>query len=116
MNSLEETDPNRPLIKLLLKLNAPVIYPVVPECKISISFVQFSITIPLATIVGDAPPISVAIALSHPFKFVDNNLNYATQYYYFVFATNSACIGGPLYLTTKFGMIKWPSLSARTIN
>ncbi len=31
--------------------------------------------------------------------FTDNGLNPATQYYYFVFATNSLCSGGPLYLT-----------------
>ncbi len=32
-------------------------------------------------------------------SFTDNGLNPATQYYYFVFAANSLCSGGPLYLT-----------------
>lgn len=51
--------------------------------------------------VGSALGGGIVIANSSATSFVSFNLTAGTQYYYFVFAYNSLCNGGPVYLSTS---------------
>lgn len=50
--------------------------------------------------VGDNVGDGVVVALTNSTSITATGLSASTTYYFFVFSTNNACTGGPLYLTT----------------
>lgn len=52
--------------------------------------------------IGDNVGDGVVVSNTNGTSFTATGLTPSTQYYFFIFSTNAACTGGPLYLTSTF--------------